>query len=107
MAIAEPEREGPSPSKDLPAAPAPPPLRADRRKHNERFRILLLLILAALFVALMVTVSQANKPEVLTLIGGWGGTVLAMLGIIVGYEFGSSRGSQLKDESDRRPPAAA
>lgn len=91
---------------DQPQAPAEKP-KSDRRKQNDRFRVLLLLILAALFVALLIAVLHAGKPEVLTLVGGWGGTVLAMVGIIVGYEFGSSRGSQLKDENDRRPPAAA
>ncbi len=75
----------------------------NRRKRGEAFPYVILAALTVLFgVVLGVLVIFKAPPEVITLLGGWGGTILTMIGVVVSFEFGSSKGSQMKDESAAR-----
>lgn len=77
----------------------------NRRKEGHSFEFFLLAVLLALFVSILLAlVFEHEAPEVITLVGGWGGTVLAMIGMIVSFQFGSSKGSQLKDQAMSRAP---
>ena len=82
----------------------------EKRKRGQFFEYAILVVLLTLFAAILMSlVAYKPAPEVITLIGGWGGTVLAMIGMIVSFQFGSSKGSQIKDQlmaSDKNPPPA-
>lgn len=71
----------------------------EKRRRGQVFEFALLGVLLLLFAAILLSlVGFKPAPEVITLVGGWGGTVLAMIGMIVSFQFGSSKGSQIKDQ---------
>lgn len=71
----------------------------NRRRRGQLFAILLLFIIVALFSVILYTIVYAHPvPEVVTALVGWGGTLIGALGTAVAYEWGSSKGSAMKDE---------
>lgn len=83
----------------------------NRRRQSNLLGFALLAVLLILFGAILYAL-VVGKPEASTetLLGGWGATVLTMIGVIVSFEFGSSKGSQLKDQASQarnNPPPAA
>jgi hypothetical protein len=81
----------------------------EKRRSGKSFDYAVLAVLLALFVAIIFALVRCHlPPEIVTLVGGWGGTVLAMIGVVVNNVWGSSKGSERKDEMLlRSPPPAA
>lgn len=71
----------------------------NHRRRGQRFAFFLLVIIVALFAAILgaITLRQPS-PEVTTALVGWGGTLIGALGTAISYEWGSSKGSAMKDE---------
>jgi carbohydrate-selective porin OprB len=98
------EPDAPQPATE---APAPSPA-GDRRHQDQRLAFAVLAALLVLFLAILAAVVlHENTAETKALVGNWGGTILTMIGIVVAYEYGSSKGSRLKDELGNRPPPPA
>jgi hypothetical protein len=76
------------------------------RRHDSKFlSTCLLAVLFMLFIAVLeALIHQHLDPVLVPVISGFGGTVLAMIGSIVAFEFGSSKGSQIKDQLNNAPP---
>jgi len=71
----------------------------NRRRRGQFFAVFLLVVIVALFAAILgaITLRQPS-PEVTTALVGWGGTLIGALGTAISYEWGSSKGSAMKDE---------
>ena len=71
----------------------------NRRHDSKALSFALLVVLLILFIAILEALIHEKLDQVLVpVIAGFGGTVLAMVGSIVAFEFGSSKGSQIKDQ---------
>jgi hypothetical protein len=79
----------------------------NRRKRSQSFEFVLLGVLMLLFIAILAGLLLSHpEADVKTTVAGWGGTLLAMIGMIVSFFFGSSKGSQIKDEMLKAPSPA-
>lgn len=77
----------------------------DHRKKSQLFEYVLISVLLVIFLCILgAMVEQTEPPEVITVVSGWGGIVLGMIAVAVNFAFGSSKGSQLKDEAQNRKP---
>ena len=91
---------------DQSPTPTPSP-HANRRHESKILSLSLLAVLLALFLSILeALIHQHLDPVLVPLVGGFGGTVLTMIGSIVAFEFGSSKGSQIKDQMMNSPSAA-
>lgn len=71
----------------------------DRRKDSKVLSLSLLAVLLTLFISVLEALIHEHLDAVLVpVIAGFGGTILTMIGSIVAFEFGSSKGSQIKDQ---------
>jgi uncharacterized YccA/Bax inhibitor family protein len=87
-------------SEPMTPAPQPRTSKDNRRRDSIMLSLSILIVLMIAFACILYALVIKNdlKPEIITLIGGFGGTILAMLGMVVSFEFGSSKGSQIKDQ---------
>ena len=81
----------------------------NRRKRNIGFAVWLTIVFMTLFVCILAAfVFGKLQIEDKTILGGWGGTMLTILAGAAAYEWGSSKGSAMKDEMQaaaQRPQA--
>lgn len=72
----------------------------DRRLHNDAFSYFLVIMLALIFFAILgAMVFKSNLPaQPQAALSNWGSLLLGMVGIAVGFQWGSSRSSQFKDQ---------
>lgn len=72
------------------------------RRAGQLFEYALLAVLMFLFMCILASMVLANPAaDIKPTISGWGGTVLAMIGMVVSFFFGSSKGSRLKDDGGK------
>lgn len=72
----------------------------NRRKRGEAMGYVMLFLLFAMFMSVLVALLKGDvKSEYGALVGGFGTTILGMFAVAVGYLWGSSKGSQMKDEA--------
>lgn len=77
----------------------------DKRKRSETLSYMLLLLLFTMFcLVLFALIKGEVKSEYGALVGGFGTTILGMFAVAVGFVWGSSKGSQLKDEAALASP---
>ena len=70
----------------------------NRRRDNPWPGAAIIFVLFSMFASILFSlVREQLKPEVLTLVGGYGSSVLQLVSLIVGYYWGSSKGSHDKD----------
>lgn len=72
----------------------------NRRHHSDAFSYFLVTVLTMIFLAILYAI--VAKPElpaqVQSTLNSWGALLLGMVGVAVGFQWGSSRSSQAKDE---------
>lgn len=77
----------------------------NRRKRTEALSYFLMVLLFIMFISVLIALVLGDiKSEYGALVGGFGTTVLGMFAVAAGFVWGSSKGSQLKDEALNAKP---
>lgn len=72
----------------------------DKRRRTDTLSYVMLAILFTMFLMVLLAIIKGDvKSEYGALVGGYGTTILGMFAVAVGFLWGSSKGSQLKDEA--------